>query len=867
MLTSHEHSSFVGRTQELADIQKLLADPMCRLLSLVGPGGIGKTRLALEVARAAQSAFIKGVHFVSLAPIHSATNIPSAIAHALPGLRPERYNLQGLLDYLNDQTLLLILDNFEHLLDGVEVVAAVLAAAPRVKIIVTSRESLNIQEEWLWDVAGLDFPMNDAVTPLETYSAVQLFAERAHQVRRTFSLADEYTQVVNICRIVEGMPLALELAAIWIKSLNCAEIADAISQDMNFLQTRLHNIPERHRSMRVVFEHTWDMLNEAERTALRRLSVFRGGFTQEAAARVAGTTLHTLAALVDKSILTKVASGRYAIRHELLRQYGENQLEIAGENSAISDAHSTYFTDFLAQWEPHIRGLRQEEAISHIEADFDNVRLAWFYAVEEKHYLNIDVGLEGLLWFGLRSGRSYETKMLLNQTHDGLLSVTGEEAQRVWGRVLARWLWLRMLHDSATPDDVPTTNREQASQCLNIAYHAGALTEIAFAHFVMGYSGYYREVYDEAVQHLEASLGRYRNLSNDRGAALVLLIMAFVTYRLGLQLEAISHAQESYALAKTTGDRRIHVNILGHLGIIHFFNGQYTESEHCFQQSAVLEFEFHKRIGTYKLWHISGKINRGDLEQANIQIDAECRNSDGTTYDEYGLYALSIIACIETHYVECPQLCEPVRTWVHHSPDWGAWIDSILALAACGLGDFDLARHHVLVTLHYYTRYVRSPWMLLNSVLVAAHLLENTGDKLQAVQLLALFFTHPGTAPVWKTRSPLAGRLCQKLEAELGSAAYDAAWSRGQSLDLLTTCKHLLHHLESPDKSSSEILSEREREVLELVAEGHSNRQIAAQLILSTGTVKRHVSNIGAKLGTHNRLQTVERARTLHLID
>lgn len=771
MMTIHdltyELSSFVGRTKELTEIQVLLADPACRLLTLVGPGGIGKTRLAVEVARAAQSAFAKGVHFVPLAPIHSSENIPTAIAHVLPTLRPEQYNLEGLLDYLQDQALLLILDNIEHLREGLDVVTAILAHAPLVKIIVTSRETLNIHEEWIWDVGGLDFPANDAAAPQETYSAVQLFAERARQVKRTFLLADEYSQVVRICRKVEGMPLALELAASWIKSLTCNEIAHAITQDMDFLKTRLHNIPERHRSMRAVFDRTWDILNETEQVAFRRLSIFRGGFTREAAAQVAGAALPTLAGLVDKSILNKEPSARYTIRHELLRQYGEKQLETAGESDAIRGAHLAFFADFLAQWEPHIRGQRQEEAIARIEADFDNVRLAWFDAITEKHHTSIDLGLEGLLWFGLRSGRSWETKLLLKQAHDGLLLLAGEEARRVWGRVLVRWLWLRMWHYSATADDVPTNSPEQARHCLDLAHRYGDPTEIAFAHFVMGYSGYYVEDYDMALQHLEASLARYRNLTNNGGVALVLLVIAFVYFRLGRHPESVSHTQESLALLQVMGDRRVFINIYGHIGIVYFFNSQNAEAERCLQQAQSLEIEFRKRLGGYSLFSICGQINQGDLEQAKIQIETDYRLPNGPGYDIDGLFCLGIIACIEEDYTECRQSCEPLRPWFHHSPDAVAWLDLILALAACGLRDYDVVCHHVLVTLRYFTRYVRSPWILLNCVLVVAHLLHDVSDKRQAVELLALFFTHPGTAPVWKTKSPLAARLCKKEVSRL----------------------------------------------------------------------------------------------------
>ena len=219
-----------------------------------------------------------------------------------------------------------MLDNFEHLLEGTEVLTELLAAAPNIKLLVTSREVLNLQEEWLYPVRGLQYPKTGDAEQPGAYSAVQLFIERARRVRGDLTLADEQAAVVRICQLVEGMPLALELASSWMKALQADEIATEIQRSIDFLSTSLRNVPQRHQSMQAVFEQTWRRLSEEEQRVFRALAVFSGGFRREAAQAVTSVSMHVLSGLVDKSLLTREPDGRYQI-HELLRQYPQTRLE------------------------------------------------------------------------------------------------------------------------------------------------------------------------------------------------------------------------------------------------------------------------------------------------------------------------------------------------------------------------------------------------------------------------------------------------------------------------------------------------------------------------------------------------------------
>ncbi len=278
----------VGRDGELAELTRLLGDPACRLLTLTGPGGIGKTGLASEVAARHAGVFADGVVVVPLQAVASAQYLISAVADAVGVPRAGATDPRGqLLDFLQPRRLLLVLDNFEHLVEGVDLVTDMLKAAPEVRLLVTSRVVLNLQEEWIYPVGGLGVPPDEAAEAAESSSAVQLFVERARRVRRDFSLEAERGAVLRICRLTDGMPLAIELAAAWARTLPCSVIASEIERNLAFLATGLRNVPERHRSVRAAFDQSWRLLAEEERAVFRRLAVFQGGFHGEAAAEIA----------------------------------------------------------------------------------------------------------------------------------------------------------------------------------------------------------------------------------------------------------------------------------------------------------------------------------------------------------------------------------------------------------------------------------------------------------------------------------------------------------------------------------------------------------------------------------------------------
>ncbi|HTF41416.1 MAG TPA: AAA family ATPase, partial [Propionibacteriaceae bacterium] len=353
-------TTFIGRVEEMNELSKLLDDSACRMATLVGPGGSGKTRLVMEAARIMASEFPDGVYFVPLEPVGSVEFLVPAIADSIGlSLRGQEEPKAQLLNHLNDNQLLIVLDNFEHLITAASVLSDMLAAATKLKLIVTTREALKLSEEWIFPVPGMRFPETNAAAGPENYDSVRLFVERAQRVKRGYSPEADWAAIVRLCQLTWGMPLAVELAASWINVLSCQEIVAEIERNLDFLASSLRNVPERHRSVRAVFAQSWSLLGQQERDVFARLSVFRGTFGREAAEEIAGASLPLLSTLVDKSLLKPLPESRYRV-HELLRQYAFEKLSQSSEDvSRARDSHSAYYLDFLRRRTPDFIGGRQ----------------------------------------------------------------------------------------------------------------------------------------------------------------------------------------------------------------------------------------------------------------------------------------------------------------------------------------------------------------------------------------------------------------------------------------------------------------------------------------------------------------------------
>ena len=426
---------FFGRTAEIVELTQSLNNPATRLITIVGPGGMGKTRLALEVAQSiyelrAQRApanyehteptlhsvhrsteaherpkFPDGVYFVALAPLRATEHIVPAIVEAI-NLRFQAGNRlpkDQLLDSLRHKELLLVLDNFEHLQAGAELILELLQECPALRLLVTSRERLQLSSETLLVLDSMALPPTATLPDVLSYSAIQLFVETACRVRPKFTLTPANAPaILQICQLVGGMPLSIILAAAWVEVLSTAEIVTELSQGFDFLAAELGDLPERQRSMRAIFDHSWKLLSPAARRVMCQLSIFCGSFTREAAATVADASYPMLAELMAKSLLRHNEQGYYEL-HELVRQYAAMQLLRDGALAAkTAEKHSHYYLRWLAQQDQGLKGPRQTEIDAEINRAIDNVRLAWRWATTQRSAATVEPVIPVLLIYYAR---------------------------------------------------------------------------------------------------------------------------------------------------------------------------------------------------------------------------------------------------------------------------------------------------------------------------------------------------------------------------------------------------------------------------------------------------------------------------------
>ncbi len=488
-------TSFVGRASELEAIDRLLEDPGCRLLTLVGPGGAGKTRLALEAAARRVSRYPHGVHFVPLASVASPELLAPALAEslqlALGGAHSSLSPQEQLLDYLSERSTLLVLDNLEHLVEGSALLSEVIERAPHVELLTTSRERLNIQSEWVFDVEGLGLAENGD----DSASAVRLFVERATQVVPGFALDESVSsQALRICRLVDGMPLGIELAASWVSVLSCAEIADEIEGNIDFLATSMRDVPERHRSLRAVIDQSWRLLTDEQRSAFSRLSVFRGSFDRSAAVAVTGGELRLLSELVAKSLLRRPDFGRFEV-HELLRQYAAEQLRLSsGEEADARERHARHYAAMLLDLQAPLMGPDLAVARDELRGELDNLRMAteWML-VEDDEQVALEVleAFSTFLWMHSWFDGAETLKRLARTAGFDADEPENSNAVALTAAIHGAAIGARLGYDPAA--------EELGARCLPVLRARNLQRELASCLCALGIMAVYRDAYPEAV--------------------------------------------------------------------------------------------------------------------------------------------------------------------------------------------------------------------------------------------------------------------------------------------------------------------------------------------------------------------------------
>jgi predicted ATPase/DNA-binding XRE family transcriptional regulator len=612
---------FVGREREQAELAALLARPDCRLVTLLGPGGVGKTRLAIETGRTIQH-FPDGVALVSLAPVSAPALVAQAIGDAL-GIAFSGAGdlLAQLVSHLREQRSLLILDNLEQLLDPAGVTLGVLelllAQVPGVTVLATSRERLRFPGEWVLELDGLPVPQVPVSAGLAAAPALRLFAEHAERVDRGFRLTpDNAIAIATICRMVDGLPLGIELAAAWTRALSVDDIARELARGLDGGHPSPRTLPARHQSLRAVVDYSWQLLNAEERDGLCRLSVFRGGFTREAAEQVAGAGLGLLASLVDKSLLRRGPGGRYDL-HEIIRQYAGARLqEQADALAAAQRRHAAYYLQLVIGRERQLKGAEQAAATAEIAVEIDNLRAAWPWAAANSLLAELEGAGEVLHWFFEFRSWLQEGAALFAEALE-LLRPAGPGADRAvfersFGRLLGHYGYLAMrigafaqaqaaLSESSAlleaGRDTLGLSRTLCSQAqlvywrgdldaaqayldrsIALAVASGDRHLFAMGHTVAGQVAHALGADEESERLFRAALDTWRELGNPRGLVWCITSATETFLALGRRDEAEELLRESLVRSYAAGDTGGTASALYNLGLVAFHQDEFAEA-------------------------------------------------------------------------------------------------------------------------------------------------------------------------------------------------------------------------------------------------------------------------------------------------
>lgn len=771
---------FIGRQAQLEELEALLTLPDAPLVTILGPGGMGKTRLAIELARRCEERFADGAAFVSLAELMDPSVIPSAMAAALDYQLSVGDPQAQVLDYLAPRDLLLVLDNFEHLLEGAAFITEVLDRAPGVQLLVTSRARLPLHAEVAYELSGMLAPESDGDVVFETVEAVELFLTYARRISPGFALdtADK-AAVWRICRLVTGVPLALELAAAWLRMLSPAEIVEELASDLDFLTSEMSDLPERQRSMRAAFDHSWWLLDEAERTALMRMSVFRGGASRRAAQTITGASLRTLAALADKSLLWRISeTGRFTV-HELIRQFAQEALDDKGEAEALRNAHSAYYLSALAEREPDLKGRDQVRALNDIASDFENVRAAWLWAVEQRDFEAVGRAAFSLDFF-CQVRRSNERVPLLQVAADGLETETGEAPQLAWIQMNPLYIVARcaagLLEDSVA----------YLKQHLEIVRQYGDQSNEALALLTLGRMlNFHEGEKSSAIPFLEYAERLFEQLGDAyRQAEALHSLGSCYVYADTERFRA--YTQRAFELRQSIGDK---------LGMAASLNGLVFYEAYCGNRDIKYsyvqqEYHLYQELGDRSglAWTLANSLVgweitvTHDLAKARELAEEAARLAENVGFAQEKRaveFALGELMLAQGEYQQARRHLQVVQSMIKgatqaHEVHWN------LAHAALGLGELEAAWNHLRSGSQVTVGSTRYTGLGLLGVYIAKE-----GQFERAVELLGLYYAMPQLAyGPDDDPYPLFQETFSMLRDELPSHIFEEARLRGQALNV-----------------------------------------------------------------------------------
>lgn len=648
-------SRFLGRSEELRLLSELLADPITGLVTITGSGGVGKTRLAVQAAGDIADSFPDGVFFVPLGPVDSKDDIVQAIVSSmeLTFFSSTEPLIEQLREYLTGRRTLLLLDCFEHLVDGAALVSELLDAADGLTILVTSRSPLGIPGESVFDLRGMICAEEDPAGCEPDGGALSLFEESAARAVPGFRLTwDLEPLAVEICRRLEGIPLAIELATSWLALMSLAEVYQEILRNPELVGTGPADMPPRHRSLLDVIHGTWRLLSAEERRVLESLSCFRGSFSREAALSVARTEDHILDALVGKSLL-RTEGGDLLSMHEVTGKYAEKRLrEDPVLYRGARERHCKFFTGALGEMEKDRWSGGKKALISVVSRDLENIRTAWRWAVSQVDAEAVGLLLGAVYGFYTNRGWFRDGQKLFSEALQALDSSpgVGPEWTVAVGTLRMRLGWLnvnlgnysegRSLIARSLDDFRSVGDRSQeasalyylsamslfqgnydlaenlGSECLESAVASGNDHRLANAWLAKGNIARRMGRFDDAREFYDEGFAMYDRLGDEVGRAVCLGNLGITAYRLGEMEHALELCRSSLTIVEELGDQRLIAECCCDLGNILRDDGRIEEAGQFYARSLMINRELGTKSATAITLVNIGLYERG---QGNIR--------------------------------------------------------------------------------------------------------------------------------------------------------------------------------------------------------------------------------------------------------